>query len=95
MTEKCFNYYLLCNASFVKVLMKFFDLIIFWRFFLCEFENILIIISSTNQVNYKMIMLNVTCYGIHKFSESILSPQLEEKLTLITKSIFLKYPVDT
>lgn len=52
---------------------------------MCEFENI-IIISSTNQVNYKMIMLNVTCYGIHKFNESILSPQIEEKLTLITKS---------
>lgn len=33
-----------------------------------------------------MIMLNVTCYGIHKFNESILSPQIEEKLTLITKS---------
>lgn len=52
---------------------------------MCEFENI-IIISSTNQVNYKMIMLNVACYGIHKFNESILSPQIEEKLTLITKS---------
>ena len=33
------------------------------------------------------MMLNVTCYGVHRFDESILSPEMEENLTLIT--IFL------